>query len=336
VSRLMSDVRTALRARHYNRRTEQAYCLWVRRFIRFHALRHPADMGEPEINAFLTHLASEGQVSASTQTQALSALLFLYRNVVHRDVGALDDLVRARKPRRLPVVLTRDEVKGILDELDGGVWLIASLLYGSGLRLTECLRLRVQDVELARLELTVHDGKGGKDRVTMLPRSLAAPLCSHLARVPAIHERDLAAGWDRVELPYPAASLRDAPARRQLRHPHHPGAARPQRRAHDDALHACAEPRRARRPQSARRPLTMSYADRHNTVPRACLSRLAQKRVACFVCYAVRTILVRPTPVARLTECLPSSMESPRPCRVARWRESSTPRGGNRRTQLGR
>lgn len=137
-------MRSALRARHYSRRTERAYCLWVRRFIRFHGMRHPADMGEPDINAFLTHLATDAHVSASTQMQALSALLFLYRNVIHRDVGALEGLVRARKPRRLPVVLTRDEVKEVLGQLDGDVWLIASLLYGSGLRLTECLRLRVR------------------------------------------------------------------------------------------------------------------------------------------------------------------------------------------------
>jgi integron integrase len=201
MSQLIDEMRAALRARHYSRRTEQAYCLWVRRFIRFHGLRHPADMGEGEINAFLTQLATEGHVSASTQTQALSAVLFLYRNVLHRDVGALDGLVRARKPRRLPVVLTRDEVKGVLGQLDGDAWLIAALLYGSGLRLTECLRLRVQDLDFARLELTVRDGKGGKDRVTMLPRSLTAPLQSHLARVKTIHERDLGAGWGRVELP---------------------------------------------------------------------------------------------------------------------------------------
>jgi integron integrase len=201
VSRLLSELRSALRARHYSHRTEQAYCLWVRRFIRFHGMRHPAEMGEPEINAFLTSLATEAQVSASTQTQALSALLFLYRNVIHRDVGSLDGLVRARKSRRLPIVLTRDEVKMILDQLDGDVWLIAALLYGSGLRLTECLRLRVQDLDFSRLELRVRDGKGGKDRVTMVPRSLAAPLQSHLTRVKAIHERDLGAGWGRVELP---------------------------------------------------------------------------------------------------------------------------------------
>jgi integron integrase len=169
-------------------------------------------MGEAEINAFLTHLATEDHVSASTQTQALSALLFLYRHVLRREVGTLDGLVRARKERRLPVVLTREEVRRVLAQLDGDLRLIASLLYGSGLRLTECLRLRVQDVDLARLELTVRDGKGGKDRVTMLPRSLAAPLQSHLARVKTIHERDLSAGWGRVELPdalqrkYPRAS----------------------------------------------------------------------------------------------------------------------------------
>lgn len=194
-------MRTALRARHYSRRTEQAYCLWVRRFIRFHGRRHPAQMGEPEVNAFLTSLATDEHVSASTQTQALSALLFLYRNVIHRDIGALHGLVRARKDRRLPVVLTRDEVQRVLDQLDGDLWLVASLLYGSGLRLTECLRLRIQDVDFSRGEVTVRDGKGGKDRVTMLPDASAAPLRRHLARVKELHARDLAAGWGRVRLP---------------------------------------------------------------------------------------------------------------------------------------
>ena len=201
MSELISELRSALRARHYSRRTEQAYCLWARRFIRFHGLRHPAKMAEPEINAYLTHLAVDEKVSASTQTQALSGLLFLYRHVLGRDVGALDGLVRARKPKRLPVVLTRDEVKAVLDHLDGDVWLIASLLYGSGLRLMECLRLRVLDVEFARGEIVVRDGKGGKDRVTMLPRSLNPALQEQVRRARVVHERDLADGWGRVELP---------------------------------------------------------------------------------------------------------------------------------------
>ena len=152
MSELMSQMSAALRSRHYSRRTEQAYCLWVRRFIRFHGIRHPADMAEPEINAFLTHLAVEGQVSASTQTQALSALLFLYRRVIGREVGELTDLVRARKARRLPVVLTRDEVKAVLAQLDGDTRLMASLMYGAGLRLMECLRLRVLDLEFTRVD----------------------------------------------------------------------------------------------------------------------------------------------------------------------------------------
>lgn len=194
-------MREALRSRHYSRRTEQAYCLWVRRFIRFHGLRHPAEMGGAEINAFLTHLATEAGVSASTQTQALSALLFLYRHVVGREVGSLDGLIRVRKAKPLPVVLTRAEVKEVLGHLEGDVWLIAALLYGSGLRLTECLRLRVQDVDFSRTEVTVRDGKGGKDRVTMLPRSLVAPLRRHLGRVKEAHARDLAAGWGHAQLP---------------------------------------------------------------------------------------------------------------------------------------
>ena len=201
MSELITQMSAALRSRHYSRRTEQAYCLWVRRFIRFHGIRHPADMAEPEINAFVTHLAVDGHVSASTQTQALSALLFLYRHVIGREVGELTDLVRARKARRLPVVLTRDEVKAVLSQLDGGTWLMASLMYGSGLRLMECLRLRVLDVEFTRGEIVVRDGKGGKDRVTMLPNSLTQALGAQLRSTRAVHERDLADGWGRVALP---------------------------------------------------------------------------------------------------------------------------------------
>ncbi|HQG55022.1 MAG TPA: integron integrase [Thermoleophilia bacterium] len=208
----MNDLRTALRARHYSRRTEQAYCLWVRRYIRFHGLRHPREMGEAEINAFLTHLATEREVSASTQNQALSALLFLYRNVLQRPVGDLGGVVRARRPRRLPVVLTRDEVAAVLDYLDGDLRLMASLMYGAGLRLNECLGLRVQDLDFARGEIVVRGGKGDKDRVTVLPQALRPQLRAHLATVKRIHKADLAAGWGAVELPdalarkYPHAS----------------------------------------------------------------------------------------------------------------------------------
>ncbi len=204
MSELIDQLQRALRARHYSRRTEQAYCLWVRRYVRFHGLRHPADMAEPEINAFVTHLAVTEHVSASTQTQALSALLFLYRHVLHRRVGELHELVRARKQPRLPVVLSREEVRAVLHELDRDdrqSWLIASLLYGAGLRLSECLRLRVLDLDLARGELTVRSGKGGKDRATTLPRALVPDLREQLRRARLLHERDLAAGWGAVELP---------------------------------------------------------------------------------------------------------------------------------------
>jgi integron integrase len=158
-------------------------------------------MAEPEINAFLTHLAVERKVSASTQNQALSALLFLYRHVLGRPIGDLGEVIRARKPTRLPVVMTRDEVKSVLDRLNGDKWLMASLLYGTGMRLMECLRLRVQDIDFTRNEVLVRDGKGAKDRITMLPESLKAPLREHLAKVKAIHEQDLADGWGRVQLP---------------------------------------------------------------------------------------------------------------------------------------
>jgi len=199
--KLLDQMREALRSRHYSRRTEQTYCQWVKRYIHFHHVRHPAEMAEPEINAFLTHLAVKEKVSASTQNQALSALLFLYRHVLGREVGDLGKVIRARKPRRQPVVMTRDEVKAVLANLSGDKWLMASLMYGAGLHLMECIRLRVQDIDFSRNEIIVRDGKGAKDRVTMLPESLKAPLLEHLKRLKSIHERDLGDGWGSVPMP---------------------------------------------------------------------------------------------------------------------------------------
>jgi integron integrase len=211
--KLLDRLRLALRSRHYSRRTEQTYCLWVRRFILFHNVRHPAEMAEADINAFLTHLAVKEKVSASTQSQALSALLFLYRHVVGRAVGDLGEVIRARRPTRLPVVMTREEVKAVPADLSGDKQLMASLMYGAGLRLMECLRLRVQDLDFSRSEILVRDGKGAKDRITMLPDSLNLPLQDHLKKVKKIHQRDAAEGWARVQMPaaldrkYPNASL---------------------------------------------------------------------------------------------------------------------------------
>ena len=199
--KLLDRLREALRSRHYSRRTEQSYCQWVKRFIFFHNKRHPVDMAEAEINAFLSHLAVKDRVSASTQTQALSALIFLYRHVLGREIGDLGEVIRARKPKHLPVVMTREEVKAVLADLAGDKWLMASLMYGAGLRLMECLRLRVQDIDFARNEILIRDGKGAKDRITMLPQSLKTPLQDHLKKVKALHERDLADGWGRVQMP---------------------------------------------------------------------------------------------------------------------------------------
>ena len=199
--KLLELFREAMRVRHYSKRTEDTYCAWVKRYVHFHNMRHPKEMGEPEINAFLTHLAVAGKVSASTQNQALSALLFLYRNVIGKEVGDLGHVIRARKPIHLPVVLTREEVKALLDQLSGDKWLMASLMYGSGLRLMECLRLRVQDIDFSRNEIMVRDGKGAKDRITMLPESLKKPLGDHLKNVKSMHDKDLADGWGRVLLP---------------------------------------------------------------------------------------------------------------------------------------
>ena len=199
--KLLESLREALPVRHYSNRTEDTYCSWVKRFVHFHKLRHPREMGELEINLFLTHLAVSEKVSASTQNQALSALLFLYRHVIGKEVGDLGHVIRARKPIHLPVVLTRDEVKALLAQLAGDKRLMASLMYGAGLRLMECLRLRVQDIDFASNEIMVRDGKGAKDRITMLPESLKQPLSDHLKNVKRIHDKDLADGWGRVLLP---------------------------------------------------------------------------------------------------------------------------------------
>lgn len=194
-------LREALRCRHYSRRTEQAYGQWIARFLRFHQNRQPAEMAEPEINRFLTHLALHEKVSASTQNQALAALLFLYRHVIGHELGDLGEVIRARKPVRLPVVMTREEVKAVLANLTGAKWLMASIMYGAGLRLMECLRLRVQDLDCSRNEILVRDGKGAKDRITMLSESLKGPLQDHLKQVKAVHQQDVADGWGRVQLP---------------------------------------------------------------------------------------------------------------------------------------
>ena len=199
--KLLDQVRDLIRLKHYSIRTEQAYLGWIKRFILFHHKRHPKEMGKTEIEAFLTHLAVQGNVAASTQNQAMNAILFLYRHVLKQDLGWLEDVTRAKQPARLPVVLTVPEVQAVLARLDGQHWVMASLLYGSGLRLMECLRLRVQDLELTRRELIVRDGKGSKDRITLLPDKLIQPLQIQLERAKALHQQDLRQGFGAVYLP---------------------------------------------------------------------------------------------------------------------------------------
>jgi integron integrase len=204
--RLLDRVAERIRVKHYSLRTEQAYVGWIRRYILFHGKRHPADMGKTEVEAFLTSLAVQRGVAASTQSQALAALLFLYREVLGQDLPWLDDVVRAKQPARLPTVLTRDEVRRLLGSVaDAECAFVVRLLYGTGMRVLEALRLRVKDVELARHEIVVRDGKGGKDRVTMLPATLAASMRAQLARVAALHASDLAAGRGEVWLPHALA-----------------------------------------------------------------------------------------------------------------------------------
>jgi integron integrase len=199
--RLLDAVGEALRTRHYSRTTEKAYVSWIRRYVLFHDKRHPAELGAPDISRFLTHLAVQGRVSASTQNQALAALLFLYRDVLGKDVPAIEDIVPAKRPHHLPVVLTRLEVQTLLKGMQGPCWLVGVLLYGAGLRLTECLRLRVKDVDLGANQIMVRRGKGARDRVTVLPASVKEDLERHLARGRAQHADDVRAGAGWVELP---------------------------------------------------------------------------------------------------------------------------------------
>jgi integron integrase len=199
--KLLDRVRESIRLRHYSRRTEEAYVAWIRRYILFHGKRHPSELGAPEVSAFLSSLALERSVSASTQNQALSALLFLYRDVLGVPVGALAHVVRAKAVVRVPVVLGLDEVRRVLETLRGVPRLVASLLYGAGLRLQECLELRVKDIDFERCEITVRRGKGQKDRRVMLPETLRHPLRRHLEAVERLHRTDCADGLGRVVLP---------------------------------------------------------------------------------------------------------------------------------------
>jgi integron integrase len=251
--KLLDQTRNAMRVRHYSRRTETTYIRWIKRFIFFHKKRHPASMGQEEVNAFLSSLAVEGHVSATTQNQALSAILFLYRHVLRDPLPWIEDLVRAQRPSRVPVVLTAEEARAVIGQLSGVARLIVQLLYGSGLRLLEALQLRVKDVDFARAELLVRDAKGRRDRVTTLPRSVETDLRAHLERVRRVHDKDLAKGFGSVVLPtaltrkfpnaerdwlwqwiFPARTrYADLEANTERRHHHHESAV--QRAVHDAA-----------------------------------------------------------------------------------------------------
>ena len=199
--RLLDQLRAEIRVRHYSIRTEQAYVSWVRQFILHHGKRHPRDMGGAEVGAFLSHLAVKREVASSTQNQAKAAILFLYRHVLHSQLPWIDDVVAAKVPRRLPVVLTEREIRSLLQQMHGTQWLIASLLYGTGMRLLEGLRLRVKDIDFERREVIVREGKGNKDRVTVLPENLIDPLRQRLALSHRLHQQDCEQGYGEVHLP---------------------------------------------------------------------------------------------------------------------------------------
>jgi len=200
--RLLDQVRNVIRCKHYSIRTEQSYVDWIKRYIYFHKKQHPKDMGERQISEFLTHLAVERKVASATQNQALCALVFLYREVLKKEIGEFENLIRAKKPQKLPVVFTREEVRQILLQLSGVTWLMGQIIYGAGLRIMECVRLRVKDVDFGYGQIVVRDGKGMKDRVTMLPELIVEELQRHLLKAKKIHEIDLKAGFGAVYLPY--------------------------------------------------------------------------------------------------------------------------------------
>ncbi len=201
-SPFLAKVRQLMRVQHYAIKTEHAYVNWIRRFILFHGKRHPVEMGENEVAAFLTYLAVNRNVAPATQRQALNAMVFLYRKVLDKPLGEIQGVVHSKRKEKIPVVLTQLEVANMLSKLEGVHWLSGCLLYGSGLRLMECIRLRVQDIDFDRLTITVRSGKGGKDRVVTLARELVVPLQRHLESVKMIHERDIAEGFGRVYMPY--------------------------------------------------------------------------------------------------------------------------------------
>jgi len=200
--RLLDQVREVLRVKHYARRTEQSYTHWIKRFILFHQKRHPKDMSSEEVEAFLTHLAVNRQVSPGTQNLALSSILFLYKHVLKIELPWLKNVTRAKTKKRIPVVFTRDEIKALLAQFDGTYWLLFSLMYGAGLRLSECIRLRVKDIDFHYKQLVIRDSKGGKDRVTVLPSMLIESLQTHLTRVKNLHTQDIASGFGEVYLPH--------------------------------------------------------------------------------------------------------------------------------------
>jgi integron integrase len=199
---LLDQVRDRIRTRHLSYRTEKTYLYWIRRYLGFHQLKHPRELGPQEVTAFLTSLAVNNKVAASTQNQALAAVLFLYRDTLEIELPWLSEIVRAKRPLHLPVVLTRPEVQAVLARLNGTIWLVASMLYGSGARINECLQLRIKDLDLVRRELTIRDAKGQKDRVTVLPESLVPHLREHMAKVRTLYESDRAAGKPGVSLPF--------------------------------------------------------------------------------------------------------------------------------------